>query len=132
MLSEAACQGCIYSEICPYVSAAANELGYFEVTCPTSRPPVEQITWLTGSQSPVLPVTDTIGFHDPAGVKGSGDGSGGVYPSSGVLIYRYAAPTQSGPNDGLSKETCTLPTADETLCTAIIGNFVDRQWMLSN
>lgn len=130
VLSAASCDGCIYSEICPYVSTAAQQLGLFEVTCPTSRAPEENISWLTGNPRSSQPVKDTIAFDDPPTVKGIGDGSGGVNPSQGVLIYEYNAPSKAGTNLGLSKETCTLPVSDEELCTAMVGNFVDRNWML--
>jgi len=132
VLSAASCQGCIYSEVCPYVRTAAQQLGFFEVTCPTARPPAEQITWLTGSPSSGQPAKDTVLFDDPPGVKGSGDGSGGTNPSQGVFIYRYDGPSKNRLNDGFSKETCTLPAGEGPLCTAIVGNFVDGNWLLAN
>ena len=127
-LSAASCTGCIYSEVCAYVPTAAQDLGFFEVTCPTARPPEEHVSWLMGFLASGPPVKDIIAFGDPPGVKGSGDGSGAAYPSRGVILYSYLGPTKVA----LSKESCTLPAADEALCTAIVGNFLDRNWMLAS
>jgi len=59
-----------------------------------------------------------VGFEDPPGVAGDGNPSGGPYPANGVMTY------YSGDQNGSWMETCTLPSAEKALCTAVLDNFV--------
>jgi hypothetical protein len=52
-------------------------------------------------------------FGDPAGVKGSGVGSGGKDPSVGALTFSEPL--------GVHKVSCTLPTSEREVCGAIVA-----------
>ena len=59
-----------------------------------------------------------VGFTDPAGVAGIGFPSGGQNAAHGVALYQ---PKPSEPTAYLA--TCTLPTAQQDLCTAVLNHF---------
>jgi hypothetical protein len=59
------------------------------------------------------------GFQDPAGVAGTGYPSGGQNPANGVGLYQ---PKSSEATAYLA--TCTLPAAQQDLCTAVLNQFV--------
>jgi hypothetical protein len=60
-----------------------------------------------------------VGFLDPPGVAGIGFGSGGQNAANGVGLYQ---PKPSEPTAYLA--TCTLPSAQQDLCTAVLNHFV--------
>jgi hypothetical protein len=60
-----------------------------------------------------------VGFEDPASVAGIGFPSGGQNTANGVALYQ---PKPSEPTAYLA--TCTLPTAQRDLCTAVLNHFV--------
>jgi hypothetical protein len=60
-----------------------------------------------------------VGFQDPAGVAGVGYPSGGQNPAKGVVLYQ---PKPTEPT--AYQATCTLPAAQQDLCTAVVGQFV--------
>jgi hypothetical protein len=59
------------------------------------------------------------GFQDPAGAAGVGYPSGGQNAATGVGLY---LPKASEPTAYLA--TCTLPSAQQDLCTAVVNQFV--------
>jgi hypothetical protein len=59
------------------------------------------------------------GFQDPAGVAGIGFPSGGQNPASGVGLYQPKATESTA-----YLATCTLPAAQQDLCTAVVNQFV--------
>ena len=60
-----------------------------------------------------------VGFQDPPGVAGLGFPSGGQNPANGVGLYQ---PKPTEPTAYLA--TCTLPAAQQDLCTAVLNHFV--------
>jgi hypothetical protein len=88
-------------------AAAATETD-LEKQC-SPRPPSEIVDPLS---------TSVVDFEDPAGVKGTGDPSGGQDPANGVMTY---SPTE-GP--GYYLETCTLAQDEHEACTATLNYFV--------
>ncbi|MGP8059041.1 MAG: DUF4850 domain-containing protein [Acidimicrobiales bacterium] len=106
-----ACEGCRETQACPlFATAAADYQTDYQMTCPQTRPPAEQVT----------PISDgVVGFYDPPGTAGDGNPSGGPYPANGVMTY------QSGNDNGSWLDTCTLPASDHALCTAVLNQFVD-------
>ena len=59
-----------------------------------------------------------VGFQDPAGVAGVGFPSGGQNPANGVVLY------QPKPTEATAYQaTCTLPAAQQDLCTAVLNHF---------
>jgi len=118
--SEGGCLGCQYVTACPFVSFAGTQYVQYapDYGC-TTPPSAEAIDWIRGSStSPTS--TDVVGFEDPPGVAGDGSPSGGPYPANGVLIWLQ------GPQYGTLKETCTLPSSEHALCTAILNDFIGR------
>ncbi|MDA8279448.1 MAG: hypothetical protein M0Z63_03350 [Actinomycetota bacterium] len=135
-ITPAACQGCIYSMVCPFVPASGLELSYAGLPCHESSPPQESanwpppqesVTWLRGPAAPgATTVDDTIAFEDPPGVAGDATPSGGPYPANGILRYRW----QHGGPGTAAAATCTLPQADHSICTAILNAFAASGWGL--
>jgi hypothetical protein len=69
-------------------------------------------------------VTDSpveVAFQDPAGVPGVGFPSGGTYPANGIMLYQPKANEASA-----YLATCTLPSAQHDLCTAVLNHFVSQ------
>jgi hypothetical protein len=59
-----------------------------------------------------------VGFQDPAGVAGVGSPSGGQNPANGIVLY------QPKPTEATAYQaTCTLPAAQQDLCTAVLNQF---------
>ena len=98
---------------CPLFSAAAAVYKQtFGHTC-TPHPTAESVVG-TGSND--------AGFEDPAGVAGDGMPSGGTYPANGVMLYLPSYPGRSA----AYVATCTLPVAQQGVCTAVLNDFVMR------
>ncbi len=109
-----ACAGCRYSQTTPLFPAAASQCAIDFAGIPSACPgpyPGESVDTVGSG---------IVGFLDPPGVKGSGAGSGGVYPANGVATYQ---PGGNGTNPSYI-ETCTLPDIQHALCTAALDNFV--------
>lgn len=77
--------------------------------CAVTSPPQEKVTALSSVQ---------VGFQDPAGVAGVGFPSGGQNPANGIMLYQ---PKPSEPT--AYQATCTLPVAQQDLCTAVLNHF---------
>jgi hypothetical protein len=106
-----ACSGCTLGQACALFGSAARDYHkYFGSACPVARPAGETVVQLNAG---------LVAFADPAGVSGDGFPSGGRYPANGVMTYNPRSP------DGSWLETCTLPPADKSLCTAILNYFVN-------
>jgi hypothetical protein len=108
-----ACVGCRESLACPlFVDAANDYTQTFQQTCPTTKPSSESVTEVT---------SHVVEFTDPPGVVGDASPSGGAYPAQGVMTYY-----DDLMSDGSWTETCVLPPTESSICTAAIGDFVDR------
>jgi hypothetical protein len=130
--NDARCSGCFLGDVCPFVTSVARERllsGY--PSCP-ARPPQETVTFLQGSASPASRTFhDVISFEDPPGVAGDGIPSGGPYPARAVLLVSSspdAAPGTLIQTDSL--ETCSLPSAQQALCSLSLQQFAAENWML--
>jgi hypothetical protein len=109
-----ACSSCNYAQTTPVFTAAANQCAIDYAGTPSACPGPY-------AGESIDPIGDGIvGFLDPAGVKGSGAGSGGAYPANGVVTYH---PGSDGSQPSYI-ETCTLPDSQHSLCTAALDDFV--------
>jgi hypothetical protein len=77
-----------------------------------TRPAQEGVTGIS---------TVANGFEDPPGVFGDGIPSGGRYAANGVVLYQ---PGSSEPTALLA--TCTLPSSQRDVCTAVLNHFVSQ------
>ncbi len=68
---------------------------------------------------------DVVEFSDPAGVAGTGAGSGGALRSSGAAVYPQLA-SGSDTSVNVSLLSCTLPKKSTAKCGAILGDFLVR------
>jgi hypothetical protein len=94
---------------CSFFPAAATATeSDLEKGC-SPRPPSEIVDPLS---------TTVVDFEDPAGVKGTGDPSGGQDPANGVMTY---SPTKA---PGYYLGTCTLAQNEHEVCTAALNYFV--------
>jgi hypothetical protein len=94
--------------VCPFFSAAkaaAQQSG--GSSCAGS--PSQEVVPASGVQA---------GFQDPPGVAGAGYPSGGSNAANGVALYQ-PKPTEAS----AYLATCTLPTAQHDLCTAVLNQF---------
>ncbi len=100
-----ACAGCISSMICAFFpqEEVAQAYARYEV-CPDVAEG-ERVSYTSRS---------TVTFVDPAGVKGTGVGSGGSLTSMGAVVYR-------GREQGSRQLSCTLPGEIAHLCPGIVG-----------
>jgi hypothetical protein len=119
-ISDGACQGCVFSTVCGFLSAAAtNQLGYSGsgLTC-AGRPSGETVDWIKGSADAAGPsVADVIGFADPTSPDST----------NGVVLYDY---TSAGIGGAASADTCVLAAADHGLCTIILNQFINSSWQM--
>jgi hypothetical protein len=60
-----------------------------------------------------------VAFEDPPGVAGIGLPSGGQNPANGVVLYQPKATEASA-----YLATCTMPAAQQDVCTAVLNHFV--------
>jgi hypothetical protein len=83
----------------------------FAVGCTNRTPAQERSTRLSRS---------AVAIEDPPLVTGTLDGSGGQYPTNGVLTFnaRRGTAAQEG--------TCTLPDVQHLVCTTILNDFLSR------
>ncbi|MGH9123904.1 MAG: hypothetical protein ACRDZ8_04145 [Acidimicrobiales bacterium] len=124
--NDGACQDCVYGLVCALIPTARPQLGYTDMPCNASVVKGEAVQWDKGWVLSSPPINDVISFEDPASVKGTGTPSGGVNPANGVLLYRFKSI-----NEGqASVQTCTLPSAEHELCTAVLNDFINRAWQL--
>lgn len=133
--SDSACMSCIYGTVCPFVSGAATQLGYQGMACPSTPPPQETVTFVSGSPttSPPADIFDVVDVTDPPGLSGDVDGSGGPDAAQGVVLYDSVSGSRTvGQTTYASQESCTLPASDQGLCAAIIEDFVTRAWLMGD
>jgi hypothetical protein len=105
---EGSCVGCIASLACGLFPRAAKDTGF---PCHTVRPKRERVATL-------LP--NVRAFIDPAGVKGSGNPSGGPLRAVGAIVY---VPNRS---TFAARLTCTLAGSDAASCQGILTDFLGR------
>ena len=110
-----ACAGCLYAQTTPLFTAAASQCAVDYAGTPSACPGP-----YAGESSDSIG-DGIVGFLDPPGVKGSGAGSGGVYPANGVVTFHPGTAGRSGSYI----ETCTLPSNRHSLCTATLDDFVE-------
>jgi hypothetical protein len=96
---------------CPLFSAAKaatqQNLGR---GCAVASPAQEHVSILSAS---------AVAFGDPPGIAGVGFPSGGQNPANGVVLYQPKA------SEAVAYQaTCTLPSAQHHLCTAVLDQFV--------
>ncbi len=104
-----ACVTCNATLACPLIPAATKALPA-GVTCPSQPPAAEQISRIN---------TTSVAFEDPPYVHGTGTPSGGPNPANGVVLYLGQPPEAS-------KETCTLPASQHSICTDSLNAFIGR------
>jgi hypothetical protein len=109
-----ACASCLYEQTTPLFTAAASQCAVDYAGTPVACPGP-----YAGESSESIGA-GIVGFLDPPGVKGSGAGSGGVYPANGVVTYHPATAARNGSYI----ETCTLPGSQHALCTTALDDFV--------
>ena len=116
----------------PIEAITATESGGSPVTgaawrAPSSAPPRRRRNRTSAravlrdpSQEPWCgPRRSRSAFLDPPGVAGVGLPSGGQNPANGVVLY------QPKPSESTAYlATCTLPAAQQDLCTAVLNHFV--------
>jgi hypothetical protein len=95
-------------------SAAGTEVRQNQMSC-SGLPVGEHERFLT---------PDIIEFSDPAGVAGSGAGSGGSLASVGLAVYPQVTPATQSIN--VSKLSCTLPKRLAPLCAQIEEDYLIR------
>lgn len=109
------CAGCATSDACPFfASAYQND----PTLCTNTSPPSEeQVTPLA---------SNVVAFEDPPNFNGDANPSGGEYPANAVMTYTQD-PSGQDPNYWSEwRETCILPYSQQTLCTAVLNDFVSR------
>jgi hypothetical protein len=105
---EGSCVGCIAAVACGLFPRAARETGF---ACHTPRPKGERVARL-------LP--NVRAFIDPAGVRGSGNPSGGRLQAVGAVVY---VPDRTS---FAARLTCTLDASDAARCQSILTDFLGR------
>jgi hypothetical protein len=105
---EGSCIGCITAVACGLFPGAVHDMGF---PCTTPRPARERVAKL-------LPTVRA--FIDPAGVRGTGNPSGGRLPAVGAVVY---VPNRSA---FAARLTCTVEPADSATCQTIIADFLTR------
>ena len=79
----------------------------------------------TASEKTKIVTPDVVEFSDPAGVTGTGAGSGGKLVSSGAAVYPQLA-SGSDTSVNVTLLSCTLPKKNSAKCGAILGDFLVR------
>jgi hypothetical protein len=108
----AATYGDILALACPFFPDAAKQLK-LELGSSCDR---------VDSREAIKRVGKTVvWFADPAGVAGSGAGSGGANPVAGVVRY------VGGREATAAKASCRFPEDQITICAVILQDWLDRQ-----
>jgi hypothetical protein len=102
--------------ICPLFPASAA------VTFLNGAPPCPTIP---SGERIIRSTDDVVRFEDPAGLRGSGAGSGGPLVSRGAAVYPQMNPEPAG-GVTVAILSCTLPPAQAGLCDGIEADFVVR------
>jgi hypothetical protein len=104
------------SLVCPYFTIPAWQ--QTEANCTGAKPPGEQTA---------MPTPDVASITDPSDVAGTLQGSGGVQPVTGVVIFPQAEPAvTNGSSVDVAEESCSL--SDASLCPTIISDFEVREF----
>jgi hypothetical protein len=108
------CYACFVGQACTFFPAAEHDLVRDfgkQLSC-TALPSGQAVSRISPS---------VIAFQDPAGVIGTGEPSGGVYPASGVVTFKDRSPSGIY---GSAMETCTLPKSERAVCSAAVQSFI--------
>lgn len=116
-----ACASCIAELACPVFLNAEAQMGYTSQYCPAYVPSSESVRFLDGNADSDYGVAV---LSDPPGSLGILTLSGGDYPAEGALLYRGSG--ASGGYGSAGKVSCVLPSRYNSLCTAIVNDFVSR------
>jgi hypothetical protein len=114
------CQGCAADLTCPVFVNAESDLGYTGIACPSTAPPGETDRFVDGSRTGNYGIADV---YDPPLEEGTDVGSGGKYPTNGVLEL-----LPDGNDWTSAAESCVLPETEKGLCKAITSEFVTVEW----
>jgi len=102
--------------VCPFFTIPSWQQQ--EADCSGSKPAGEQASMST---------PDVVSVTDPAGVVGSLEGSGGVSPVIGAVIFPQVAPAvTNGSSVNIAEESCSL--AGTALCPTILSDFEVREF----
>lgn len=102
--------------VCPYFTLPSWQQQ--EAGCSPASPTGEQVS---------MPTPDIASITDPAGVVGSLEGSGGVAPVTGVVIFPQVMPAvTNGSGIAIAVESCSL--TDAALCPTILSDFEVREF----
>jgi hypothetical protein len=63
---------------------------------------------------------DVISFEDPTTPA----------PTNGVILYQDNHASSGGGQGVESSDLCTLPAAEHALCTAILNDFIAKDWLM--
>jgi hypothetical protein len=108
------CYACFVGQACTFFPAAEHDLVRDfgkQLSC-TGLPLGQAVSRVSPS---------VIAFQDPAGVMGTGEPSGGVYPAAGVVTFKDRS---RGGIYGSAMETCTLPQSEHAMCNAVLQDFI--------
>jgi hypothetical protein len=108
------CFACYVGQACTFFPAAEKDLVRVYGDQLTCAP-------LPARQAILRVSPSVISFEDPPGVLGTGEPSGGTFPAQGVVTFKE---NTGGSAYGSAMQTCTLPSREHALCTAVIGAFV--------
>ncbi|HEX3981426.1 MAG TPA: hypothetical protein VHW93_09380 [Acidimicrobiales bacterium] len=104
------------SLVCPYFTIPTWQ--QTEANCTGAKPAGEQTA---------MPTPDVASITDPSDVAGTLQGSGGVEPVTGVVIFPQAEPAvTNGSSVDVAEESCSL--SDATLCPTVISDFEVREF----
>lgn len=113
--SDSACQSCVWGTVCRFVPAAGAQLGYTDLTCPSS-PAGETTHWIKGTSNDHPALSDIVAFQDATTPD----------PTNGIVLYN-----NNGQEGSASENDCSLPIAQRFLCTAILNNFSAHTWLMN-
>jgi hypothetical protein len=102
--------------VCPFFTIPSWQQK--EADCSGSKPAGE----LASMSTP-----DVVSVTDPAGVVGSLEGSGGVFPVTGTVIFPQVIPAVTdGSSVDIAEESCSLTAT--ALCPTVLSDFEVREF----
>jgi hypothetical protein len=102
--------------VCPFFTVPMWQQE--EANCSGSKPPGEQSS---------MPTPDIATVSDPPGVVGTLEGSGGVHPVTGAVIFPQVVPAvTNGSSVNVAEASCSL--SDSALCPTVLSDFEVREF----
>jgi hypothetical protein len=102
--------------VCPFFTIPTWQQK--KADCSGSKPAGEQASMST---------PDVVSVTDPAGVVGSLEGSGGVFPVTGTVIFPQVVPAVTdGSSIDIAEESCSLTAT--ALCPTVLSDFEVREF----